>query len=141
MSNLNDLIRQLNVLLIKHKDAVGNFRTAAQILKDIGETYEKFYNSGVSAYQMKLLDQVYFDVIVNWDRLVQQSINCCDRSGGYTSDRLYYNVMKNWDQIVRKYNESFESCSDGTQTLEDKGAIGEYKEMVGGTDQNFIQLM
>lgn len=111
MSNLNDLIRQLNVLLIKYKDAVGNFRTAVQILKDIGETYEKFYNSGVSAYQMKLLDQVYFDVMINWD------------------------------QMVRKYNENFESCSDGTQTLEDKGAIGEYKEMVGGTDQVFIQLM
>ena len=141
MNNLIDLKRQLSVIGIKSCDQKGNYRSAADIYKDIGVVYQKFYNAGVSTSDMKLLDRICYDIVRDWDRLVQQSINCCDRSGGYTSDRLYYDVMKNWDQIVRKYNESFESCSDGTQTLEDKGAIGEYKEMVGRTDQEFIQLM
>ena len=75
MSDLNDLKRQLIVIGIQAIDQKGNYRAAADIYKDIGVLYQKFYNAGVSALTMKLLDKVSYDIITEWDRLVENEKN------------------------------------------------------------------
>ena len=72
MNSLDDLKRQLAVICVdcyKSRKSM-EYRTAAQILKDIGEVYQKYYKMGVSLRDMKLLDQVYYDIINDWDRLI-----------------------------------------------------------------------
>ena len=72
MNSLDDLKRQLAVICVDYYKSRKSmeYRTAAQILKDIGEVYQKYYKMGVSLRDMKLLDQVYYDVINDWDRLI-----------------------------------------------------------------------
>lgn len=72
MNSLDDIKRQLAVICVDYYKSRSSmeYRTAAQLLKDIGEVYQKYYNAGVSLKHMKLLDQVYYDVINDWDRLV-----------------------------------------------------------------------
>lgn len=75
MNSLDDLKRQLAVICVDYykyyKDKNNmEYKTAAQLLKDIGEVYQKYCNAGVSLRDMKLLDQVYYDIINDWDRLV-----------------------------------------------------------------------
>lgn len=71
MNCLDDLKRQLAVICVDYYKDRGNteYRTTAQILNDIGEVYQKYSNAGVSVRDMKLLDQVYYDIIKDWDRL------------------------------------------------------------------------
>lgn len=109
MNNLVDLKRQLSVIGIKSKDQKGNYRSAADIYKNIGVVYQKFYNAGVSTSDMKLLDKVYYDIMTDWDRLVEDERN--------------------------------KSCSNRSQTLENKESREEYKEMVGVANQGYIWLI
>ena len=109
MNSLKDLKRQLSVIGIKSKDQKGNYRSAADIYKDIGVVYQKFYKAGVSTQTMKLLDRVCYDIVVDWDRLVE--------------------------------DERDKSCSNRSQTLENKESREEYKEMVGVANQSYIWLM
>ena len=76
MNCLDDLKRQLAVICVDYYKEGSNmeYRTIAQILKDIGEVYQKYYNAGVSLSNMKLLDQVYCDVIKDWDRLTKAEV-------------------------------------------------------------------
>lgn len=70
MNVLNDLKRELAVIGVDcYNDK--KYRTTAQILKDIGGVYQKYSNAGVSVSNMKLLDQVYYDIIKDWDRLTK----------------------------------------------------------------------
>lgn len=73
MNCLDDLKRQLAVICVDYYKDRGNieYRTTAQILKDIGGVYQKYSNAGVSVSNMKLLDQVYYDIIKDWDRLTK----------------------------------------------------------------------
>lgn len=82
MNNLIDLKRQLSVIGIKSKDQKGNYRSTADIYKDVGAVYQKFYNAGVSIQTMKLLDRVFYDIVADWDRLVEDERNksCSNRS-------------------------------------------------------------
>lgn len=70
---LDDLKRQLAVICVDYyKDGSNTeYRTTAQILGDIGEVYQKYSKAGVSVSNMKLLDQVYYDIIKDWDRLTK----------------------------------------------------------------------
>lgn len=89
MNNLIDLKRQLSVIGIKSKDQKGNYRSAADIYKDIGVVYQKFYNAGVSISEMKLLDRVCYDIVTDWDRLVEDEGNksCSNRSQTLENER------------------------------------------------------
>lgn len=70
---LDDLKRELAVIGVDcYNDK--EYRTTAQILKDIGEVYQKYYNAGISLSNMKLLDQVYYDIIKDWDRLTRAKV-------------------------------------------------------------------
>lgn len=82
MNDLKDLKRQLSVIGIAGIDQKGNYRSAADIYKDIGVVYQKFYNAGVSTLEMKLLDRVYYDIRTDWDKLVEDERNksCSNRS-------------------------------------------------------------
>lgn len=80
MNTLKDLKQQLSILLIQYADEYGNYRSAADIYKDIGVLYQKFYNAGVSISEMKLLDKVCYDIVTDWDRLVENERN---KSCGY----------------------------------------------------------
>ena len=73
MNCLDDLKRQLAVICVDYYKDRSNteYRTTAQILKDIGEVYQKYYNAGISLRNMQLLDRVYCDVAKDWDRLVK----------------------------------------------------------------------
>ena len=75
MNNLIDLKRQLSVIGIRSCDQKGNYRSAADIYKDMGVVYQKFYNAGVSTLEMKLLDKVCYDIVRDWDRLVEDEGN------------------------------------------------------------------
>lgn len=73
MNCLDDLKRQLAVICVDYYKDRGNteYRTTAQILNDIGEVYQKYYNAGISLRNMQLLDRVYCDVVKDWDRLTK----------------------------------------------------------------------
>lgn len=76
MNCLDDLKRQLAVICVDYYKDRGNaeYRNAVQILNDIGEVYQKYSNAGVSLSNMKLLDQVYYDIIQDWDRLTKAEV-------------------------------------------------------------------
>ena len=97
MNDLKDLKRQLSVIGIKSKDQKGNYRSAADIYKDIGVVYQKFYNAGVSTSEMKLLDKVFYDIVADWDRLVknEEDKSCCNwaQAGKNQGSREKYRVL------------------------------------------------
>lgn len=75
MNTLKDLKKQLSVIGVKSIDQKGNYRSAADIYKDIGVVYQKFYNAGVLTSNMKLLNRVCYDIVTDWDRLVEDEKN------------------------------------------------------------------
>ena len=111
MNDLTDLKRQLSVIGIKSKDQKGKYRSAADIYKDIGVVYQKFYNAGVSTSEMKLLDRVYYDIAADWDRLVKDEGNksCSNRSQTLEDERprIEYKEMvgvanQSYIQLIRQ---------------------------------------
>ena len=111
MNKLEDLKRQLSVIGIAGIDQKGNYRSAADIYKDIGVVYQKFYNAGVSISDMKLLDKVCYDIVTDWDRLVRDEGNksCSNRSQTLEDERsrIEYKEMvgvanQSYIQLIRQ---------------------------------------
>ena len=105
MNKLEDLKRQLSVIGIKGIDQKGNYRSAADIYKDIGVVYQKFYNAGVSTSDMKLLDRVYYDIVTDWDRLVEDEKNKSCNNG--TQTRKTSGTREEYKELVGETDKSY----------------------------------
>lgn len=105
MNKLEDLKRQLSVIGIIGIDQKGNYRSAADIYKDIGVVYQKFYNAGVSTSDMKLLDRVYYDIMIDWDRLVENEKNKSCNNGAQV--RKTSGTREEYTELVGGTNKSY----------------------------------
>lgn len=86
MSVLNDLKRELSVIGIAGID-------------------QKFFDAGVSTAEMKLLDQMYYDIINNWDKAVQDERNksCSNR----TQIRENQGTLEDYIELVGGADQTF----------------------------------
>ena len=105
MSVLNDLKRELSVIGIAGVDQKGNYRVLSDIIEDFGLVYQKFFDAGVSTAEMKLLDQMYYDIINNWDKAVQDERNksCSNR----TQIRENQRTLEDYIELVGGTDQTF----------------------------------
>ena len=94
MNSLEDLRKQLAVICVESRDKDGYYRTRQEILNDIGDVYTKYWNIGVSLSTMRLLDQVYKDIVKDWDDLTKE----------YQKNES----CGNWSQIIESKREELE---------------------------------